>query len=385
MSQDTFDQLSQTLRESGSEALFDQLTATLAREKKYHELFDVLLMRSRQRLGLPAILQGSIDDLDEPVRSQVEDAYLESCRHVGALLLDEGRLREAWMYLRPVGDKQLVAVAIEKIVPCEENLQDLIEISLHEGVCPALGYRLVLENYGTCNAITTYEGAVLGRPRAEQQTCAAALLDHLYRELTANVRADIGRQEGAEPAEQTLVELIADRDWLFGEMSYHTDTTHLAATVRFARVLEDRGLIGKAFELTEYGRRLSRQFQFPGEPPFEDLYAAHALFFGAELGRQVDEAVEFFAGKARETDLQEDGTGPIEIYIALLARLGRHADAIRASVELLPAGARMSGFAPNLLELSRMADDYGPLMQICRERGDLVSFTAGLLESRPTP
>lgn len=382
MSDSTFDQLAQKLEESGPEAFFEQLTTELSREKKYHELFDVLLMRSRQRLGLPAILQGSIDDLDEPVRSQVEDAYLESCRHVGGLLLDDGRLREAWMYLRPVGDKQLVAAALDKLTPSEENLQDMIEISLHEGVSPALGYKLVLENYGTCNAITTYEGAVLGRPRAEQQACAAALLTHLYRELTANVRSDIARQEGAEPAEASLAELIADRDWLFGEMSYHTDTTHLAATVRFARVLEDRDLIAKAFELTEYGKRLSSQFQFPGEPPFQELYPAHGLYFGAQLGKQVDEALSYFEKHARATDVHEEGAGPAEVYIALLARLGRHTDAIRATVELLPPGTRTSGFAPNLHELSRMADDYAPLMHVCRERGDLVSFAAGLLESR---
>ena len=382
MSESPFDQLTQKLTESGPEALFDQLTAELEREQKYHELFDVLLMRSRQRLGLPAILQGSIDDLDEPVRSQVEDAYLESCRHVGKLLLGEGRVREAWMYLRPVGDKQLVAAALEKITPGEDNLQDLIEIGLHEGVAPALGYKLVLENYGTCNAITTYEGAILGRPRADQQVCAAALLAHLYRELVANVRADIARQEGTEPQETSLAELIADRDWLFGEMSYHTDTTHLAATVRFARVLEDRDLIAKAHDLTEYGQRLSQQFQFPGEPPFRELYPAHALYFGAQLGKNVDEALAFFDRQARETDVHEEGTGPAEIYVALLSRLGRHADAIRAAVELLPPGVRSSGFAPNLLELSRMAGDYAPLMQVCRERGDLVSFTAGLLESQ---
>ncbi len=382
MSENTFDQLTQKLTESGPESLFDQLTAELAEEKKYHELFDVLLMRSRQRLGLPAILQGSIDDLAEPVRSQVEDAYLESCRHVGQLLLEEGRVREAWMYLRPVGDKQLVATALEKLTPGEDNLQDLIEIGLHEGVAPALGYKLVLENYGTCNAITTYEGAVLGRPRADQQACAAALLNHLYRELVANVRADIARQEGTEPKEASLAALIADRDWLFGEMSYHTDTTHLAAVVRFARVLEDPELIAKAYDLTEYGQRLSQQFQFPGEPPFRELYPAHALYFGAQLGKKVDEAVSFFEQRARETDVHEEGTGPAEIYVALLSRLGRHADAIRAAVELLPPGVRASGFAPNLLELSRMAGDYAPLMQVCRERGDLVSFTAGLLESR---
>ena len=380
MSTDTFAQLQARLAEGGTEAVFETLTQQLQAEKKYHELFDVLLMQTRQQLGLPVILAGSIDDLDEPLRSQVEEAYLAGCRHVGKLLLDEGRLREAWMYLRPVGDKQLVAAALAKIKPDEENVQDLIEIGLHEGVAPALGYELVLKNYGTCNAITTFEGSIAGRPKPEQQACAAALLKHLHAELVANVKADVARQEGGEPRESTLATLVADRDWLFGENNYHTDTTHLAATVRFARVLEARELVELAFDLTEYGRRLSQQFQFAGEPPFADVYPAHGLFFAAQLGQNVDEAVAYFAAQARETDVHEQGTGPIEVYVALLARLARYDEAIAASVELLPAGVRASGFAPNLLELSRLAGNYEPLMRVCRERGDLVSFTAGLLE-----
>jgi hypothetical protein len=382
MSEATFDDLQQRLATGGMDSLFERLTSELKAERKYHEIFDVLLMRSRQRLGLPVILAGSIDDLEEPLRTQVEEAYLKSCREVGTLLLDDGRLREAWMYLRPVGDKQLVAAALAKIEPNEENLQDLIEIGLHEGIAPELGYRLVLQHYGTCNAITTFEGVVGGRSRADQQACASLLLEHLYKELTANVRSDITRQEGREPAETTLAALVADRDWLFGELSYHTDTTHLAATVRFARVLEEPRLIELAYELTEYGRRLSQQFQFAGDPPFVDMYPSHGLFFAAQLGRQVDEALEYFERQARECNVHEQGTGPAEVYIALLARLKRYDDAIRATEELLPPGTRTSGFAPNLLELSRLSGDYEPLIRICRQRGDLVSFTAGLIEKQ---
>lgn len=284
------------------------------------------------------------------------------------------------MYLRPVGDKTLVAEAMAKIEPNDENLQDLIEIGLHEGVAPELGYRLVLKQYGTCNAITTFEGAVLARPKAEQQVCAALLLRHLHAELMANVQADIARQEGNPPTEKTLLGLVADRDWLFAENNYHTDTTHLAATVRFARLLEEPKLLELAYDLTEYGRRLGEQFQFPGEEPFVDVYPTHGLFFAAQLGRQVDEALDYFRSRAEAVDVEEYGAGVAEVYVALLARLKRYPEAIAASIELIRPGARTSGFAPNLLELSRLAGDYGPLMDVCRQRGDLVSFTAGLVE-----
>ncbi|MEX0676705.1 MAG: hypothetical protein WD063_06490 [Pirellulales bacterium] len=380
MSDSRFDELEKRLCHEGADAVFDKLAAELASEKKFHELFDALLMRSRHRLGLPMILTRSLDELEEPLRTQVEDAYLAACREVGTLLLGEGRLREAWMYLRPVGDKKLVADALAKIVPNDENVQDLIEIGLHEGVAPALGYELVLKNYGTCNAITTFEGAVLGRPKADQQIAAGLLLKHLHAELVANVRADIARQEGSEPKETTLRELVADRDWLFAENNYHTDTTHLAATVRFARLIEDPALVEVAYDLTEYGRRLSRQFQFAGEEPFVDVYPSHGLFFAAQLGRQVDLALEHFRTRAKMADVNEHGAGAAEVYVALLARLKRYGEAIHATIELIPAGTRTSGFAPNLLELSRLAGDYQPLMNVCRQRGDLVSFTAGLME-----
>lgn len=379
-SHQSFDELQALLAGQGLDAVFAALCQRLMSEKKFHELFDVLLMRSRRRLGLPVTLTTSLDDLAEPLRTQVEEAYLAACREVGTLLLDDGKLREAWMYLRPVGDKVLVAEALAKIAPNEENLQDLIEIGLHEGIAPAYGYELVLKNYGTCNAITTFEGALTNRPRGDQQAAASLLLRHLHAELLANVRADIARQENAEPKETTLSGLVADRDWLFADNNYHIDTTHLASTIRFARLLEEPELLELAHDLTEYGNRLSKQFQFAGDEPFADVYESHGLFFAAQLGRQVDQALAYFAERARGADVNEQGTAAAEVYIALLTRLLRYEGAIDATVDLIPAGVRTSGFAPNLLELSRLAGNYERLMQVCRDRGDLVGFAVGLAE-----
>lgn len=380
MTTDTFDQLQDRLNSQGVDAMFDELCEHLESDGKYHELFDVLLMRSRRELGLPVILTSSIDDLDEPLRSKVEDAYLAACRTVGTLLLRDNKLREAWMYLRPVGDKALVAEAMAKIEPDDDNLQDLIEIGLHEGVAPGLGYELVLKHYGTCNAITTFEGALVGRPPSEQQQAVALLLEHLHAELLENVRSDIARQQGNPPAESTLAELVADRDWLFSDNNYHVDTTHLASTVRFARVVEDPNQLALAYDLTEYGRRLSSQFQFAGDEPFADVYPSHGLYFAAQLGRQVDEALAYFRERAEKCDVEEQGTGCAEVYIALLARLKRYAEAIDATIRLIPPGVRTSGFAPSLLELSRLCGDYDRLMEVCRQRGDVVSYTAGLVQ-----
>jgi hypothetical protein len=384
MSQNSFDRLQRELSEHGVDAAFDELALELKSAGRFHELFDVLLMRSRHRLGLPVILTTSLDDLPEPLRAQVEDAYLAACREVGMLLLDKQQLREAWMYLRPVGERAAVASALAKIDATEENVQDLIEIALHEGVAPELGYGLLLKNYGTCNAISAFEASLANRSPNDQQAAAGLLLRHLHRELMANVRADIARREGHEPGGDLLAGLVNGRDWLFAENNYHIDTTHLAATIRFARLLVNRDDLALAFDLTEYGRHLGPQFQFAGDEPFVDVYQSHGLFFGAQLGRNVEQAVDFFRGRARQVSVDEQGTAAAEVLIALLARLGRHPEASEATIEFVPRGARTSGFAPTLFELARQAGNYEPLLAACRQREDLVGFVAGLV-ARQTP
>jgi hypothetical protein len=375
-----FDELRSAIAGGDVAGTLDRLIELLRDQKRYHELFDSLLMRGRLRLGLPIVLAGSLDDLEEPLRTQVEQAYIEACREVGLALATAGQLRESWMYLRPVADPALVAGVLEKIEPNDENLQDLIEIAVHEGMAVPLGYRLVLERYGTCNAITMFDGVIAGRPRRDQQAAAELLVRHLHRELVANLRADIARQEGAEPAGQTLAELVHDRDWLFGEHNYHVDTTHLASVTRFARVLEDPAALRLALDLTAYGRRLHRQFQFPGEEPFKDTYPAHALFFQALLGEEVEAALAYFRTRAEELGSEQAGTLPAEVYVALLAHQQCYDDALAAAARWLPPGTRTTGFAPNLMELSRRAGRFDRLIEVCQGRGDLVGFAAGLVE-----
>jgi hypothetical protein len=374
-----YDELQSAFSSGGAEAAFERLTGQLRQEQRYHELFDARLMQSRWRLGLPVIQTSSLDELPEPTRTKVEDAYLEACREVGRLLLDQGRVREAWMYLRPVGEKQPVVEALEKIEPHEENVEELIEVALHQAVCPRLGFQLVLKNYGTCNAITMFDSHMYERPKAERQEVAALLIRHLHEELKDNLVAEITRQEGTPPREPTIEALVADRDWLFADGSYHIDTSHLSATVRFARAVEDPEVLALAVDLTEYGRRLGSQYQYAGDEPFADAYADQGLFFRAQLGHRVEEALDVFGRKARELDQEEHGTAPAEVYVALLARLGRRREAIDALHELIPAGTRPTGFAPSMAELASSSGEFARMASVCRDRGDVLGFTAGLV------
>jgi hypothetical protein len=286
------------------------------------------------------------------------------------------------MYLRPVGDKATIAAALERIEPTDDNLEELVGVALHEGVHPRLGFELVLKHFGTCNAISRFEGTMYQQPRADQQSVAALLIDHLHHELLDNVRADIARQAGSPPAEGSISAVVAERDWLFDGDNYHIDTSHLNAVVRIARLITAAEPLRQAADLTEYGRRLSRQYQYAGEEPFTDVYAHHNLFFRAQLGEQVEAALAHFAERARAVPVDEQGTAAAEVYIALLARLGRAREAIEAHLQLLPRGARTTGFAPSLLELARQAGDFSRVIDVCREREDVLGFAAGLVEAR---
>ncbi len=364
------------------DAVFDRLTKSLAESGKLHELFDARLMQCRQRLGLALDRRGALDELPEPLRSETEEAYLAACREVGQLMLEAGKFREAWMYLRPTGDKQPIREALGRAIPEEDNIEELIEVALHEGVSPRRGIAWMLAHYGTCNSITTFEGLASNLAREDQETCAAVLVRHLHGELCENVRSHIERQEEQPPTEASLTEMIANRPWLFQNESYHIDTSHLGATVRFARLLTDVETLRLALDLTEYGRRLARVHQYPGEEPFVDVFPSHRLLFSATLGERIDEAVRFFSRKAHEVSVEDHGTGAIEAYLVLLARLGRHAEALEELGKLVPTDMTLTPYAPTMLELARTSGAWDRYLEIARQRSDMVGFAAGLVESR---
>lgn len=381
MSADTFVKLEAAYQQGGVAAALQALVDQLRGERKYHELFEALKMQVRQRIGLPLLYGDSSDELDEARRNQLEEGLIEACREVGTMLMSSGRIREGWMYLRPVGDKKSARELLSKIETDDDNIDEFVDVCLREGVDVHRGFSLVLKHFGTCNAITTFESELTRHPRSEQQVAAGLLLEHLYHELTLNVKADIGRQSGSTPTETTLKGLVADRPWLFQELSYHVDTTHLAAVVRFSRLLEDAAQLRLALDLTEYGRRLHSQFQYAGDEPFAELYPSHAKFFEALLGVDVETALEYFRSRAEGIDPRAEGTAAIEIYVDLLSRIGRAKEAIAEAIRLTPDGVSPLGLAPSLLELAQQSGDYDTVREHCRQRNDLLGFAASLVRA----
>lgn len=376
-----FDHLQSALATGGAEAALEKAAALLRQQKKYHELFEVLKIQLRQKLGLPLLAGEATDGLSDGQRTKLEDGLIGACREVGAALLDEGKIREGWMYLRPVGDKAEAARLLATIQDTDENYEDLIDVCLHEGIDVGRGYGLVLDRFGTCNAITTFDSSLARRPRGEQAPAAKLLVRRVHDDLVASVKTDIARQEGKQPQENSLRVLVHDRDWLFQDNSYHLDTTHLAAAVRIARALTEPDDLRLALDLTEYGRRLSQQFQYQGDEPFAEMYPAAALYFQALLGENLEEAVAYFKNKAELLDPQYHGYAAIETYVDLLSRLNRHGEALVAAMQFGLGSIQPLGAAPSLVELARRSGDYAAVLAHCREKQDLLGFAATLAQS----
>ena len=376
-----FDELHRVLDGGGVPAVLGKLEQIFRREKSFHQLFEVLKMKVRYRLDLPLQYNDLGDDLNEAQREALEVGLIDACRDVGQALIEEGHVRDAWMYLRPVGDKSAMAKVLDRVPVNDENRDEVIEVALHEGIDVERGYRLVLEHYGTCNAITTLHQYAHGRQRDTIQGPAGLLVQHVYEELVQSVRSHIQREEGQIPNETTLLDLIKDREWLFGEYSYHLDASHLASTVQAARCLDTPALLQLACEMTDYGKRLNAQFQYPGEEPFVDMYPSHRLYFGALLGENQVKALQYFHHRAQQLDAYQHGTTAAEVYIDLLSRLGRFQEAIQATIELIPDNTHTTGLAPDLLQLAQQAGEYEKVLDVYRERTNLLGYATGLMQS----
>jgi hypothetical protein len=367
--------------------MLDQVVAHFRQSRRPLELFEALKMRVRNQLGLPLVSSEEEPPRPEEVERQLESGLLDACREAGTMLIDEGRIGEGWMYLRPTGDTELARRLIAKVPIRDENYDEMIQVLLHEGVDVARGFQAVIDHQGTCNSITLYEQTIANRRKVDRKAAAACLLQHLYNELSAAVRGDIARREAPAADDETLADMIASRRWILEQGGYHLDTTHLSATVRIATVLDDPALLRKALELTQYGRRLHHEFQYPGEEPFVDFYPAHAIFFSILLGENVDAGLKVFERKARTVDAAQQGTGAIETYVDLLDRIGRHREAITAAIELVPDTLPPQRIVPMLIDIAgrcRGSDGaaFDAILQYCRQHNDVLGFAAALHASR---
>ncbi len=385
MNEDIFDSIRQETLSAGPLAAAGKLVAWFRGKGDLRELFEALKMQSRIKLGISAVaVEG-----DAPLTSQQQDVLerdlIDACREVGVGFLKRGNLEEGWMYMRPVGDRAATAEALAQVPVTGDNLDAMLQLLVHEAIDVARGTRLSLEHRGTCNTITMMESVVRMRGRPEQQAGVRELVLHVHHELLTSLKNDIARRENEAPKDMLIEPILNARPGLLRDGTYHLDTTHLAATVRFARVLDDSEALRMALDLASYGRQLHPQYQYPSEEPFADLYPASIAFLRALLGQQVDAALRLFQQRAESLDTQEHGTVAIETYVDLLARVNRPNDAIQALIRMMPQGMRPIGIAPSLLEICQVANNFQPMVEQSLARRDVIGYAAGLLQPATLP
>jgi hypothetical protein len=383
LNDETFDLIEKAVASGGAAAALDLLARKFLAEKKYPQLFETRLMQKRLELGLPLIQLDAIEDLPEPARSGYENGVRQAARETGSLFLADGDIQHAWPYFRAVGDRETVAAAIESAQPGEngENNDALIDIALGERVHPRKGLELVIAQHGICRAITYFEQF----PTLEnREACLILLVRTLHAELAVNLKRAIEQREGAAPTSDSIPELMAGRDWLFGEFDTYADTSHVINVIRFAVDLEDENAIRLALELCQYGAHLSSQFKMRGEPPFEDIYRDHAIYLHALLGEDLDSAIEHFQSKIVGQDDPMAMIRSAQVLVGLLVRRERYSEAVQISIEHLTRIAPNQLACPTLFQLCQLAGESERLKELARERGDLLSFTAGAITSVAT-
>jgi hypothetical protein len=373
----------------GPERAFETLARRLEAARRYPELFDVLVMQGRHRLGLPLIQIGPATDTPDELVTPYEDAIAEACRKVGKLFLADGDLGKAWVYLRHVGDTKAMAETLERIEPGtrRKDIDALIEIALHENVHPSRGLEMVVHHYGICSSITNFEQFHAQMKSADRVACARVLLDSLYRELLRNIAAEVERQEGKPAPESSLIDLIRTRPELFEDNAYYVDSSHLWSVVRFAAFLDRTEDLDRALELTEYGRRLSPLYKYESEAPFEDYYEDHAIYFQgirasiAGDAATASRAAQPFIDKAQRAIEARTPNYPTRAVLNVLVRMG----CCREAIDLAVAFDAVEGFGPcrdpGVYELCQMAGEHERLRELARARGDAAAFAAGLIQS----
>jgi hypothetical protein len=344
-------------------AEFDSLIRQFRDQKKFGQLFEARLMKARHELGMP-LWPNAPGGIPESARARYDAAVVEAAREAGRLFLDDGQIARSWPYFRALGEPGAVREAIDKL-PLEQAEEGVIDVALNEQVHPGRGFEMVLSYHGICRAITLFDQY----PHAETRpACLALLVRTIHADLLANLRRAVEKVEGTVPDQARIPDLL--RDWMFGPYDYFVDVSHLGSIVRHSVESADPGVLAMALDLTDYGRRLSPELQYKGDPPFEDLYADHAVYLRALAGVDVDECVAHFEAKADSYDYEQMGTYPAQIVVRMLVRLNRLPRAVELYERHCAGADPMYLHCPPYDQLCLMANDHGRLRALAEREGD---------------
>lgn len=382
MNNNHFEQLKKDLESKGTEAAIDSLCEVLRQQKDYHNLFYAILLKKRQQLGVNPIPTSPAQSLPESMHKDYEEGIREAAQTVGQLFLKDKNIPNAWSYYSMLGEIEPVARALDEYSPAEDDECDaIINIAYHQGANPRKGFDLILDQYGICSAITTLGGAQFPYGREDHVYCIKRVVRALYEELKERLITDIALEEKKRPDEsQSVSELIQNRPFLFRDDIFHVDLSHLNAAVQMSVNLPpDCEEFQMAREMCEYGARLSTQFQYASEPPFEDQYKDYGIYLSILAGDNVEEGLEHFRQKVTPEMIEEYGTFPVQVLVNLLLKIGRDEEAVELAGRYLVSEDERQLSCPGIVELCERTKKFDKLAELAKQHNNLVHYLAGLI------
>ena len=200
---ESFAALENSLNSAGPAAALDRLIEQLDSAGDYRALLDALLLKARHELGLPLVMSGPLSAVaragPDAVRGKIRRRHPPGRRATSRARRYPDRLGVLPRDRRKRAGRR---VRLATISPSrdDERLGAVIEVAFNHGVSPERGFELILENYGTCPAITAFEQIAAHDEDAIRAACAGRLIRRLHRELTANLRAEITSRGQILPA-----------------------------------------------------------------------------------------------------------------------------------------------------------------------------------------
>lgn len=393
MSESAFSSFDNALDQSGAGASLEYLREYFLQHEDYHKLFEILKMRARKELDLPVVFDPEKErELSEGVKEKLEDAMMAACREVGQHLFRAGRPEEGWMYLQPVGDRAFTKELLREVPVNEQTHDAIVEVGLGQGVDPEYGFRLMLEEHGVCNAITTIDMKI-GHGELDQKSLrevCVVLLEYFYQDITDKVLADVAQREDRDKGKATeetavlLGDLLDRHEWIVTETGCHVDATHLSSVVRLSRNVSLPQHWEMTRDLTRYGIRLPDDFQYPGEVPFESTFADHLVWFKGLLGESeidVQDAIDSLNAKSKNCH-ELDVPVVVETLVAFLFKAQRPAEALEVALEKLAGRFEPVGVAPGLFEIASTPELRKRLSRFFEEKGDLLGYAVCSLTGR---
>jgi hypothetical protein len=378
MSASLFTDIDQTLEKATPKEAVERLCLMLKNKGDYHALFDALLLQARLKLGLPAVISQTGEELSAEQKSTYETEVRAAARAVGGHFLAEKNLLSSWPYFRMINEPGPVAEALDQYdaTDDDETFPAILDISIQEGANPTRGFALLLKRFGLCSAITAlgqsfpYSGTI-------RQQAIKRLVDAIYGDLRDRLAVHLKELTGTAPSDGAgVADILQGNDQLTADDGYHVDISHLASIVQYSLELPPGEASKKVIELCQYGAKLSTRLQPSSDSPFEEGYRDYLVYFKTLNGIDVEEGLNHFRLKAESVENSQEQTAPGEVLVHLLSQLGRHQEALTAYARYLAQAEPRQLACPPPHELARKSGDFGALAELSLRRGDAVSYAA---------